>query len=111
MAVGALELKFWESCCDALQRPDLKNRHWSLGQTIGGEDAMAVKAELDAIFLQDTQSEWIQRFATVDCCVSPIMLPEETLQHPHFIDRELCKREQHSTEGEYWKTQVSVKFR
>lgn len=111
MAVGALELKFWESCCDVLQRPDLKTRHWSLDQAIGGEDAMAVKAELDSIFLQATQAEWIQRFAATDCCVSPVLMPEEALQHPHFIARELCKREQHPTEGEYWKTQASVKFR
>lgn len=111
MAVGALELKFWESCCEVLQRPDLKRHHWSLGQTIGGADAMAVKAELDHIFMQATQAEWIQRFAAVDCCVSPILTPEEALQHPHILARELCEREQHSTEGEYWATRPSVKFR
>jgi crotonobetainyl-CoA:carnitine CoA-transferase CaiB-like acyl-CoA transferase len=70
-----------------------------------------VKVELDSIFLHATQAEWIARFAAVDCCVSPILMPEETLRHPHFIARELCQRDQHPTEGEYWKTQASVKFR
>jgi crotonobetainyl-CoA:carnitine CoA-transferase CaiB-like acyl-CoA transferase len=34
IAVGALELKFWEACCDVLDRPDLKEKHWSHGQQI-----------------------------------------------------------------------------
>ena len=111
MAVGALELKFWQSCCDVLLRPDLKDHHWSLGQVIGGEEAMAIKTELDAIFSQATQAEWIKRFAAVDCCVSPVLLTEEAIQHPHFLAREMISRGQHVTEGEYHKTQASVKFR
>ena len=69
-----------------------------------------MKAELDSIFLQGAQAEWLDRFSTVECCVSPVLMPEETLQHPHFIARELYKREQHSMEVEYWKTQASLKF-
>ena len=110
MAVGALELKFWESCCDVLLRPDLKNHHWSLGQVIGGKEAMAVKAALDEIFSQATQAEWIQRFAAVDCCVSPVLQTEEAISHPHFVARKMISCEQHATEGDYYKTQASVKF-
>jgi crotonobetainyl-CoA:carnitine CoA-transferase CaiB-like acyl-CoA transferase len=110
MAVGALELKFWESCCDVLHRPDLKDRHWSLGQVIGGEDAMAVKAQLDEIFSQETQSEWIQRFSVADCCVSPILLTEEAIQHPHFLVRAMIAQDQHPTEGTYLKTGPAVRF-
>jgi crotonobetainyl-CoA:carnitine CoA-transferase CaiB-like acyl-CoA transferase len=110
MAVGALELKFWEGCCDVLDRPDLKDRHWSLGQVIGGEDAMAVKAQLDEIFSQETQSEWIQRFSVADCCVSPILLTEEAIQHPHFLARAMIAQDQHQTEGTYLKTGPAVRF-
>ena len=45
VAVGALELKFWETLCKALGRPEWASRHWSLGQAIGGADA----AELHAV--------------------------------------------------------------
>ena len=34
LAVGALELKFWERLCRALGRPDWAARHWTLGQGI-----------------------------------------------------------------------------
>jgi alpha-methylacyl-CoA racemase len=110
MAVGALELKFWETCCEVLGRPDLKTQHWSLGQPIGGSEAMAVKAELDAIFRQQTLAVWSERFAAVDCCVTPILRADEAIQHPLFIARNMTQLAQHNTEGDYWRTAPSVKF-
>jgi crotonobetainyl-CoA:carnitine CoA-transferase CaiB-like acyl-CoA transferase len=110
MAVGSLELKFWEMCCDVLERPDLKTRHWSLGQEIGGEDAMAVKAELDAIFARQTLDVWTERFSKVDCCVTPILRMEEAIAHPLFQARRMVERKEHPTEGPYWATGPAVKF-
>ncbi|HJV82651.1 CaiB/BaiF CoA-transferase family protein [Noviherbaspirillum sp.] len=111
MAVGALELKFWEACCDVLGRPDLKTRHWSLGQKVGDSDAMAVKAELDAIFAQESLATWSERFATSDCCVTPILCADEAVDHPLFRARGMIERKTHPTEGEYWATGPAVKFR
>lgn len=111
MAVGSLELKFWEGCCDVLGRPDLKQKHWSLGQEVGGTDAMAVKAELDAIFSQHTLTEWTERFQSVDCCVTPILRADEAITHPLFQQRMMVQRKNHVTEGPYWSTGPAVKFR
>jgi crotonobetainyl-CoA:carnitine CoA-transferase CaiB-like acyl-CoA transferase len=108
MAVGALELKFWQACCDVLQRPDLKTRHWQLGQQIGGEDAMAVKAELAAIFAARTLAQWTEAFAAADCCVSPVLRTEEALAHPLF--QHIVARRAHETEGEYWTVSQPVRF-
>ncbi len=110
MAVGALELKFWEICCEVIGRPDLKTRHWSLGQAIGGDDAMQVKAELETIFATRTQQAWTEAFAEADCCVSPVLRTEETLEHPQFVARGLSINDTHPTEGEYVKTRASVLF-
>lgn len=110
MAVGALELKFWETCCDVIGRPDLKARHWSLGQAIGGEDAMAVRAILTDIFATRTQQAWIDAFADADCCVSPILSTEEALRHPHVMARGLAATATHPTEGDYVQTQPAVRF-
>ena len=111
MAVGALELKFWETCCDVLKRPDLKKRHWSLGQEIGGTDAMAVKAELDAIFALHTLKTWTEKFSAVDCCVTPILRMDEAIVHPLFQERAMVERKEHPTEGAYWSTGPAVRFR
>lgn len=110
MAVGALELKFWETCCDVLGRPDLKARHWSLGQEIGGTDAAMVKADLDAMFAQHPLSYWTEKFASADCCVTPILRADEAINHPLFQARMMVERKEHPTEGPYWSTGPAVKF-
>lgn len=110
MAVGALEPKFWEACCDVLQRPDFKPRHWAYGQRVGGEDAMALKAELDSIFAEHSMAYWTEKFAQADCCVTPILRTEEALQHPLFQARKMALKSIHATEGEYWATGAAIKF-
>jgi len=70
MAVGALEPKFWERLCDALDRPDLKPLHMSSG----------VREELTAIFAAADFSHWVDLFREVDCCVTPVLTLEEALE-------------------------------
>lgn len=84
MAVGALELKFWQTLCDVLDRKHWRTRHWALGQTVGGNDAMALRDELAAVFRADTQAAWTARFASADCCVTPVLRLEEAMVHPLF---------------------------
>jgi crotonobetainyl-CoA:carnitine CoA-transferase CaiB-like acyl-CoA transferase len=110
MAVGALEYKFWESCCKVLERPDLIERHWSRGQEIGGANAMGVKAELAALFAKHDLAWWTARFAPVDCCVTPVLRMDETLHHPHFQFRRMIAKITHPSEGEMWQTAPSIKF-
>lgn len=86
MAVGALELKFWQTLCDVLGRSDWKSRHWSLGQAVGAEDARTLQAELAAVFASATQAEWTARFAHADCCVTPVLRLEEAMAHPLFAE-------------------------
>lgn len=110
MAVGALELKFWETCCDLLQRPDLRNRHWMKGQAIGGDDAMAVKAELERIFATRTRDDWTALFEPADCCVTPVLSPEEAVAHPQLVARGMVRPQQHPVEGDYLATGPAVRF-
>jgi alpha-methylacyl-CoA racemase len=110
MAVGALELKFWEGVCEVLRRPDLKHHHWSLGQEVGGVDAMATRAELDAMFVQRSIAEWTEAFDTADCCVTPVLRADEALEHRQFRERGMARRAVHSTEGEYLATGPTVRF-
>ena len=110
MAVGALEYKFWETCCAVLERPDLAARHWSRGQEIGGADALAVKAELDRLFAAHDLAWWSARFAAADCCVTPVLRMDEALSHPHFQARRMAEKITHRTEGEVWQFAPSIKF-
>lgn len=76
MAVGALEEKFWFLTCDTLGRPDLKAVHLATGAE--GDRA---RAEVAAIFRTRTQAEWVALFDGVDCCVTPVLRLEESLDN------------------------------
>lgn len=82
MAVGALEEKFWNMLCDTLERPDLKPFHLAAGEA--GEKA---RAEVAAIFARRSQAEWVALFDGVDCCVTPVLSLDESLENPQLKAR------------------------
>ncbi|HEY3600136.1 MAG TPA: CaiB/BaiF CoA-transferase family protein [Paraburkholderia sp.] len=84
LVVAALELKFWQTLCKALGRPDWATRHWSLGQTVGGADAGALIEDLKDLIDTRTLAEWVELLEPLDCCVSPVLTPAEAAQHPLF---------------------------
>jgi crotonobetainyl-CoA:carnitine CoA-transferase CaiB-like acyl-CoA transferase len=84
LAVGALELKFWERLCRALGRPDWAARHWSLGQAIGGSDAVSLTRELAEHIATHRLNTWIELLEPRDCCVSPVLTVEEARDHLLF---------------------------
>ena len=75
MAVGALEEKFWHLLCDTVGRPDLKPGHLA-----EGEEGVRVRGALAAIFRSRSQRDWVAIFDAVDCCVTPVLRLEESLQ-------------------------------
>ena len=84
LAVGALELKFWQALCKALGRDDWAERHWSLGQAIGGTDAAMLTRELAAVIAAESLQTWIDRLEPIDCCATPVLTPGEAARHPLF---------------------------
>lgn len=79
MAVGALESKFWKTCCTVLERPAWVARQW---------DA-SLRAEMAALFATRSRDEWAGLFVMVDCCVTPILSPEEALSNEQIAAREM----------------------
>lgn len=89
MAVGALEKKFWDRVCEVLERPDLKASHWE----VRGIAPDVAKRDVAAIFAAHPQDYWIARFATEDCCVTPVLPLEQCLDDPQHRAREMVVRE------------------
>jgi len=83
MAVGALEGKFWKGCCEVLERPEWIRRQW---------DA-ALRSEMAALFARRPRDDWAALFAAVDCCVTPILSPEEALENEQIAARRMVLRE------------------
>jgi alpha-methylacyl-CoA racemase len=84
VAVGALELKFWQALCTALGRPDWADRHWTNGLAVGSVASLALRAELAAAFAARPLAHWVEVFELVDACVTPVLRLDETLKHPVF---------------------------
>ncbi len=83
MAVGALEGKFWKTCCELLGRPAWIERQWDAG----------LRTEVAAVFATRPRDDWAQLFAAVDCCVTPVLTPEEALDNAQIAARGMVLRD------------------
>ena len=83
LAVGALEAKFWQALCAAIDRPDLAPVHRS------GDVATEarVRGELAAVFAAQPLAHWAALFADSPACVTPVLRLDEALAHPQFRAR------------------------
>jgi crotonobetainyl-CoA:carnitine CoA-transferase CaiB-like acyl-CoA transferase len=84
LAVGALEEKFWKALCDAIARPDLV-----AGQFALGDEGARVRGELERLFGGATLAEWTEKFAAVDCCVTPVATLDEAMSDAQFVARDM----------------------
>ncbi len=84
LAVGALEPKFWQAMCAAIERADLA----PFGLATGSE-GRRVKAELAAVLGSRPLSYWEPIFAAADCCVTPILRMDEAIAHPQILARDM----------------------
>ena len=75
--VAALEPKFWQRFCDAIERPDLVKRQFGSPGLIE-----QTRAEIAAIFRTRTRDEWTAVFASVDACCEPVLGADELVDHP-----------------------------
>ena len=106
LALGALELKFWQNFCDGIDRQQWKNMHWSLGLEVGSQASLDLREQVQNWVIQKDRSEWLKILENVDCCITPVLSLEETMIHPLFQERSMVHKDQ---EGQSW-IQSPVKF-
>lgn len=82
MTVAALEPKFWQAFCGAVDRPDLLNKQYG-----SGDGARRTRSEITALFASRTRAEWEAVFAPVDACVEPVLRVDELASHPLHVER------------------------
>jgi alpha-methylacyl-CoA racemase len=106
LAVGALERKFWEALCDALERPDLKPLHRS-----GDADVEArLRDELARVFATLPLAAWQARLRHAGGCASPVRTLEEALADAHFRERGMVVESVHPTYGPVTQVASPVKM-
>ena len=84
LAVGALEPKFWERLCALLSLTE----HTGAGLTSGAE-GRTVWEIFATRFRTRTLAEWVTTLASEDCCVEPVLRPEELPSDPQVQARGL----------------------
>ena len=82
IALGALEPKFWLAFCDAVGRPDLRERHLT-----DDDDQRELLREVRDLFASRTRDEWLALFAGHDVCITPVNAPADALRDPHVRAR------------------------
>ena len=105
VSLGALEPKFWNAFCAAIERPDLADR----GET-WGEPGRAIRAELEAIFKAQPLSHWIDFGERVDCCLAPVLTLQESQTNEQLQARKMFVKNHHPTDGEVLQFAFPIKF-
>ncbi|MBU4566512.1 MAG: CoA transferase [Desulfarculus sp.] len=77
-SLGALEPKFWQAFCAALQRPELLDKQFAGPEVI---------KEVAAIFAGRSRDEWSEFWAGHDACCEPVLSLPEAVASPLVRER------------------------
>ena len=84
LAVAALEPKFWEALCLAIDREDLIE-----DQYVEGDVQEILKAELTRTFQKKEVSDWMEIFAESDVCVTEVREISRVVQDDSVAERRM----------------------
>ncbi len=77
VSLAALEPKFWQNFCEAVDRRDLLDKAFATG-----EEGEAVMSELEGIFGERSVEEWARLNGEYDFCCEPVNDFQRLLRHP-----------------------------
>ncbi len=83
MTLAALEPKFWMSFCAGT------GLEVTMEALIPGPHQPALREKVAAIVADKTREEWITFAQKHDCCLEPVLAPEELARDPHLAARDL----------------------
>ena len=87
VTLAALEPRFWQSFCEAVDREELASVH-------GTDDTAerdALRAELKSLFQERTREEWLEALEGTEATVGPVLTFAEALEHRHLAERGLLR--------------------
>lgn len=88
MAVGSLELKFWQLLCQTLKLEEHANAHWQRGFMPNTAESNKAAQAMTEKFASQTLAHWQQVFIDVDACVTPVLTLAEAQKHPLFAHQD-----------------------
>lgn len=85
LSVGGLEPQFFAQFCAALGHPEWSGKGLALNPDIQGP----LKLDIAEVMKTKSFAEWSEIFASLDCCVEPVLSFSEACEHPQIKAREL----------------------
>lgn len=86
IALGALELKFWNSFCDMVNQPS-----WKTSENTVLIAGVFDKKLLEKLFKTKSRDEWVIMAVNFDVCLSPVLDLNEVYKQKHTKDRTVFK--------------------
>jgi alpha-methylacyl-CoA racemase len=83
MSLAALEPKFWMAFSQGV------GHEVSMADLVPGPHQAALKTKLRDVFAQKTRAEWVQFARERDCCLEPVLTPEEARTDEHLVARKM----------------------
>jgi crotonobetainyl-CoA:carnitine CoA-transferase CaiB-like acyl-CoA transferase len=83
----ASEREFWQNFCNAVDRPDLFERHPGSQYADHARGNTELRAELADIFRTRSTAEWLQLGNDANTPIAPVNTPKTLADDPQFQDR------------------------
>ena len=91
VALGALEPKFWQNFCTAIEQPA-----WTERLFIDNE---ALQHDLSLLFASETRQHWLQLTNNADCCLTPVNELDDLLNDPYLQSNNLFVTHQYGNQS------------
>lgn len=83
MTLAALEPKFWMTFCAGV------GLEASMDGLVAGPHQAELARKVAEIFASRTREEWLRFAEAHDCCIEPMLAPDELTADPHLASRDL----------------------
>src|SRR5262247_1602564 len=112
LTIGCTEPWLWENFCKAIGRPDFARFARKPDQFVraaNGEEE-AARREIEAIIKTRDRDDWYEYLAKADVCVGKVYDPEEVVQDPQVLHRNMVVEVDHPKHGRVKQFGTAIKL-
>jgi len=112
LTIGCTEPWLWENFCKAIGRPDLVRFARQPDQFVRAANAEedAARQEIEAIIRTRDRDDWYEYLAKADVCVGKVYDPEEVVQDPQVLHRQMVVEIDHPKHGRVKQFGTAIKL-
>jgi crotonobetainyl-CoA:carnitine CoA-transferase CaiB-like acyl-CoA transferase len=112
LTIGCTEPWLWENFCRAIDRPEFARFARKADQFVRAANAEeeAVRGEVEAIIKTRDRDDWYEFLVKADVCVGKVYDPEEVVQDPQVLHRQMLVDIDHPRYGPVRQVGTAIKL-